>query len=86
MISTSLSPDGHMRYHVSPFYLDMAHFIWVRRAYRLDPQSARVALRIGLILTIKRDRAEARRFLKRASEDPEDVEFASEAKRELGAF
>jgi tetratricopeptide (TPR) repeat protein len=59
---------------------------YFRRAYSLDPQSARVALRIGQILTIKGNRAEARRFLKQASEDPEDVEFASEAKRELGAF
>ena len=59
---------------------------YFRKAYSLDPRSARVALRIGQILTIKGRRAEARRFLKQASEDPDDVEFASEAKRELGAF
>ena len=59
---------------------------YFRKAYSLDPQSARVALRIGQILTIKGNRAEARRFLQQASEDPEDVEFASEAKRELRAF
>jgi len=59
---------------------------YFRKAYSLDPRSARVALRIGQILTIQGNRAEARRFLKQASEDPEDLGFASEAKRELRAF